>query len=251
MMVMELLWQQWTRNNLLNIMSKLAAYLGKKSQPSSIMKDLYGQGRQLSKNKDFNPAVLIRPFEALLLPLLAGAKIDFIGQLITDLNITLTEGNAKNKQLIIDVLFTAIMVTLDSIHFESANLSESDESRFFGQLDEISGLFEKCPILPIPCIMSWWRLERQTRLYGSKSKNQFMTELLCARLGAKGAKITDAQRWLVELQRAHWACVTGFEIEDTTKDFCAYLSTLPDTGQSFFIPLKLRRLVGSQFGINF
>ena len=68
-----------------------------------------------------------------------------------------------------------------------------------------------------------------------------MTELLCARLDAKGATITDAQRWLVELQRAHWACVTGFEIEDTAKDFCAYLSTLPGTGQSF-IRLKLKNV---------
>ena len=44
---------------------------------------------------------------------MSGVKVDFIGQLIIDTRITLTEGaEASSKQLVADTLFTAIKVVL-------------------------------------------------------------------------------------------------------------------------------------------
>ena len=44
---------------------------------------------------------------------MSGVKVDFIGQLIIDTRITLTEGaEATSKQLVADTLFTAIKVAL-------------------------------------------------------------------------------------------------------------------------------------------
>ena len=66
-MVMDVLWQHWTKNNLISIMIKLGNYLGKKNVPSSIMKDLYNQGRALTKqNKDFDAEILAPGFVSLL-----------------------------------------------------------------------------------------------------------------------------------------------------------------------------------------
>ena len=42
-------------------------------------------------------------------------------------------------------------------------------------------------------------------------------------------KKSDPQnQWRMELERAHWACVTGFELDQTVKRFSTYLAKLPE-----------------------
>ena len=231
-MLMVDLWPYWVRGELIDIMAKLCTYLGRKNSPASIMKHLYGQGKSLTKKTTFNSGVLIAPFESLLQPLLGAAKIDFIGQLILDLNINLTEGDATTKQLVIDVLYTAIRVALDSIQLETAQLSDADDERLNEQLDQVSQLLAKNPTgLPFACLASWWRLEAQKRLFGAKPDDQFMTGAIRQQLDL--TSMTEQQQFTIELERAYWASVTGTDIDTVAKRFCQYLGRVgPDVEMS-------------------
>lgn len=43
-------------------------------------------------------------------------------------------------------------------------------------------------------------------------------------------KKSDPQnQWRMELERAHWSCVTGFELDQTVKQFSSYLAKLPES----------------------
>ena len=165
-MCMDLMWRHWTQGNMLTTMAKLGTYLGKKNMPSSIFKNLYAQARGLTKSrKNFNVETLIPPLSEVIAPLMSGAKVDYIGQTIVDIDIILSEGVASAKQLVVDILFVALRVTLDSVHLESANLSDNDESKLFEHLAQLSKLFEKSPKMPHTTLFSWWRLEKQKRLF--------------------------------------------------------------------------------------
>ena len=53
-------------------------------------------------------------------------------------------------------------------------LSDADDERLNEQLDQVSELLAKNPNgLPFACLVSWWRLEAQKRLFSAKSNNHF------------------------------------------------------------------------------
>ena len=223
-MCMDLMWRHWTQGNMLTTMAKLGTYLGKKNMPSSIFKDLYAQARGLTKSrKNFNVKTLIPPLSEVIAPLMSGAKVDYIGQTIVDINIILSEGVASAKQLVIDILFVALRVTLDSIHLESANLSDCDETKLFEHLAQLSKLFEKSPKMPHTTLFSWWRLEKQKRLF-LEPDNEFMSTAIREKsLEQESPKF----KWRYELECVHWSCLAGFELEKTVARFCDFLANLP------------------------
>ena len=154
-------------------------------------------------------------------------KIDFIQQIIEEIEISFQNERLLEKPgswevySLISIACMLLCEVLDSIQPESiTTTADADKlhSCLLPKIAEILEKFHSTSIYWYSTLFSWWRLEKKKRLFIS-GETEIFTETITKKLRQNNAGLCKLSNLKLQLEMAHWAVVTGIQLEKTIHEY--------------------------------